>query len=144
MFKGFRLPLGFLLCSGTLLVVAIIYAWRGSTLFSPGALHEGSPITATSAKVELGGVSSHAQLSNRCAACHVPAWSNERMETRCLSCHQEIQTSINKQVSLHGKIKDAGECRNCHTEHLGPQATLTDFHQFNHGWTEFPLTGKHL
>ncbi len=28
-------------------------------------------------------------------------------------------------------------------EHLGPHATLTDFAQFDHGCTEFPLTGKH-
>lgn len=138
-----RLPLGFLLCSGTLLAVGLVYAWRGSTIFSPGALHEGRSPQEFAAKLELGGVSSHAQLSKNCAACHAPAWSNERMETRCLDCHQQIQRDIRKQVSLHGKISSAGECLRCHTEHLGPHATLTDFTQFDHGCTAFALTGKH-
>src|SRR5689334_22990705 len=109
-----RLPLGFLLCSGTLLVVGLVYAWRGSTIFSPGPLHEGRAPQELVAKVKLGGVSSHAQLANNCAACHVPAWSSERMETRCMNCHQQIQTDIRKHVSLHGKIVNAAECLRCH------------------------------
>ncbi len=143
MTQRLRLPLGFMLCSGTLLAVAVVYAWRGSTIFSPGPLHEGRATQEFVVRVERGGVRSHAQLANNCAACHAPAWSSERMETRCLDCHQEIQTEIRRRNPCMAGWQTSTECLLCHTEHQGPHASLTDFSQFDHGCTEFPLTGKH-
>lgn len=111
-------PLGVLLAVSTLLVVAgIIYA-KGNQIFSPG------PLNAVSDSSMARDVSSHAELDADCAACHTPPWGDQRMADRCVACHTETQTQLLDPATLHGAL-DARNCRDCHTEHQGAEASLT-------------------
>jgi hypothetical protein len=58
------------------------------------------------------------------------------MNDRCLSCHSNIQTEINDPSSLHGLLK-ATNCRDCHTEHRGPQGYLTQIARLEIDHTRF-------
>lgn len=133
-----HLSLGKLTALATLTVVGGVAVLTGQQMFSPGPLS-----IARRAGGPLGGVASHGDLSSNCAACHAPPWSRETMASRCQTCHTDIATQINDGLSLHGRIANAGECRTCHTEHRGTHAELTRFDEFDHDWTNFPLTGQH-
>jgi len=65
------------------------------------------------------------------------------MSSRCQDCHVEIRRQIADKQPMHGKLASAQNCRQCHSEHRGPQAELTSFEHFNHNDTAFQLTGKH-
>jgi hypothetical protein len=118
-------------------VVAVVYVC-GATVFSPGGLSEHS---RTGSK--LGGVAAHAELTDNCSACHAPPWHSETMATRCLACHTQVRDQLDHHQPLHGKLADGARCRDCHTEHRGPQAQLTRLDRFHHDFAAFPLTGKH-
>lgn len=134
-----RIPSGMWIVLGTLFLAAGAYWVRGDSLFSPGAL-QGRPRESAM----LGGVRSHAELANRCTACHEPFGSDFHMGSRCLLCHVEIRSQIDQRRPLHGRLSQVENCRTCHTEHRGTQAALTNFDRFDHEATDFPLTGKHL
>lgn len=123
---------------GTLLLAALAYAARGNALFSPGPLREAGEGATT-----LAGVRGHGELANRCSACHVPFYRTGTMEARCLECHTDVQTQITGKQPLHGRLADGGNCRACHTEHLGAHAVITDFTDFDHAATAFPLSEGH-
>jgi hypothetical protein len=138
--------LGFLSSSGALLAVLFLLvvigvtAFMGPTLFSPGAL--GAHDTGRT----LGGVSSHAQLGRDCGACHAPPLSSESMAQRCLRCHTDVTQEIASGTGLHGKLAGGVSnptCRGCHTDHNGPDASLTvvDGRTFPHALTGYSLTG---
>lgn len=138
--KGFRrLTSGELAALLTVLGVgAALYAY-GDHIFSPG------PLNAESRrKAPQGGVSSHAELGRNCAACHVPPWSGETMAGRCLACHTNVRQQLDARGPLHGQIPNGSQCRDCHTEHHGPKAAMTNLASFDHNWTAFKLSGKHL
>jgi hypothetical protein len=107
-------------------------------MFSPGALN-----SQNLRGVRLGGVSSHADLSGRCSACHVPAWSQATMADRCLDCHTRVRDQLTAARPLHGRFPNGMECRHCHTEHNGEASSLTSLARFDHSFTHFPLTGRH-
>ena len=47
-----------------------------------------------------------------------------------LICHQEISRQISSPLTLHGVLVDENqslECRQCHPEHRGAIASLTEF-----------------
>jgi hypothetical protein len=44
---------------------------------------------------------------------------------------------------LHGKLSQETQCRDCHGEHNGPHAALTNLDRFDHNCAAFALTGKH-
>lgn len=134
-----RIPLGLIVVAATLAVMAAAWWSRGDALFSPGPLHA-APRRAT----PLGGVHSHAELANRCAACHPRPFSGQHMATLCLACHRDVQQQIDARRPLHGRLTQVQECRACHTEHAGPQAAITDLAHFDHSVTAFALTGRHL
>jgi hypothetical protein len=127
-----------LLTLSTLAAVAAAYSMSGGEMFSPGSLS-----AENRSGDKLGGVASHAELANRCAACHAPPWSRELLATRCLDCHTDVRGQIDSGGPLHGNLADSMACRDCHTEHVGPHAPLTDLASFDHSWTGFPLTGRH-
>jgi hypothetical protein len=104
--------------------VAVLAAWMatGGGIFSPGRLHAGG-----AERTMIGGVASHAELSRRCAQCHVPPAGRERMADRCLSCHVEVRAELADTTQLHGILPDGRQCLRCHVEHRGPTAVLTDF-----------------
>jgi hypothetical protein len=125
------------LIAALITAVAIVgaAAASGNGIFSPGGL------SAKASATPLGGVNTHAELAGQCDACHVPAWSTERMGDRCLGCHTEIQAELSNPASLHFVFADGGNCRDCHTEHHGPQASLTraDMRGFPHDRVGFSL-----
>lgn len=134
---GCMTPLGLLAAFVALVGVAGITLARGGVLFSPGPLNAqvGEP---------LGGVRSHAELSNRCGACHPPFWTGEHMDDRCLQCHTTVGQELGDPATLHGGLFARNAtltCRTCHPEHKGPQASLTvmDPAMFPHEITGFSL-----
>lgn len=112
-------PLGILSALVTVTVVLLFASLYGSQMFSPGALN------AEVKGAVLGGVSSHADLSDRCDACHTAPWDRQGMSERCLACHTEL---ITDQQNFHRVMlaqSQAGACYDCHTDHQGANASLT-------------------
>jgi len=105
-----------------LLLALTVWRISGGGIFSPGALSG-----AKSQGMTLGGISSHAELSRRCAACHTAPGSGTSMSARCLECHTEVRSELGDSSALHGALDEAGQCLACHTEHGGPTASLTRF-----------------
>lgn len=118
----------------TLMLVVGIGVARGGVLFSPGDLN------AQPAARPVGGVFSHADLSGNCSACHPAFWRFDDMNDRCLDCHHAI---IEDTAGLHTIIMQGKDlqCRACHPEHRGAQASLTEFslQEFPHEAVGFSL-----
>src|SRR5262245_39479246 len=133
------LPTGTFAALATIAVLVVVMATSGNGMFSPGELNARSRT-----RVPLGGVSSHAEIGNNCAACHVSPTSKETMASRCTDCHADIRMQRDTQGPLHGNVANGMECRTCHTEHRGAHAALTSFAQFDHDCAAFKLTGKHV
>jgi hypothetical protein len=134
---GCLTPAGLLAVLVTLLIIAGAAFFQGGSMFSPGGL------SASSGAV-LGGVDSHQALGGNCAACHTAPWDPQMMSSRCLECHTNIQADLNNPASLHGALIDDPafvNCRECHTEHHGPLASLTNVQvvNFPHDRTGYSL-----
>lgn len=120
-------PLGCLTSSGliatvlTLAAVTMAALASGNSIFSPGSL------SAQSSGTPIGGVNSHAELAETCDACHAPFWGDERMQDRCLTCHEPIAQEMSQPESLHGSFGETIECEACHGEHRGPAGPLTAY-----------------
>jgi hypothetical protein len=119
-------PLALLSAFVTLVVLVVLEVSSGNSMFSPGALH-----------------AAHAEIGKDCGACHAPFWSRGTMSDRCLVCHTNIQGELGDSTSLHGALFRDGflACQDCHTEHAGPEASLTvmDSVNFPHEVTGFAL-----
>ena len=134
-------PLGCLsasaLIAGVLASLAILgaAAGTGNGIFSPGELNR------QPGAQEIGGVSSHADLAQACAACHPAFWEKDLMGDRCLVCHADVAGQVGQDTGLHAGYATGGNCRNCHTEHQGSDATLTraDMRGFPHERTGYLL-----
>lgn len=101
-------------------IVGVAFA-SGSHMFTAGDLNAQKGDT-------LGGVNSHAQITD-CSACHVAAWETSSMANRCAACHTEIAAQMFDVAKLHGAIVQKSKslaCRDCHPEHRGATAPLTD------------------
>ena len=89
----------------------------------------------------------HAAFESECSRCH-DLTSRERQSGLCLSCHKEIAADLRDKSSYHGHVRQAatGQCRGCHTEHLGRDADITRLSQagFTHELTNFALEGAHI
>jgi hypothetical protein len=121
-------PYGFLTIPGLItsmvgiLVVFGVGMMSGGTLFSPGALN-------AQAGAPVGGVTSHADLSTNCSACHSAFWQTTTMADQCVKCHTDVAAQELDPTTLHGDqlVKKPGlTCRSCHPDHRGATATLTD------------------
>lgn len=148
-------PLALFSAFVTVCVLLLLTGITGGAVFSPGALN-------AQVGPELGGVTSHAALGSRCAACHAEPWSPENMAQRCLTCHTQIQDEMSAPGSLHGKVGKSARitCHDCHVEHHGAAAGLTSFdaanfphqetgfslaeHRFNTGTTPFVCADCHI
>jgi len=121
----------------TLLIIVSVSFAQGGVLFSPG------PLNAVRGEEALGGVTAHVDLAKQCNACHAAPWGRERMADLCVACHTEIKTELSNSNSLHGALMQQGklQCRDCHTEHKGPNAPLTvmDTARFPHESVGFSL-----
>ncbi|MBK8617938.1 MAG: hypothetical protein IPN96_12675 [Anaerolineales bacterium] len=124
------------------LVVIIGFAFmNGSQMFSAGALN------AQPGDV-YGGVSSHAEITE-CSACHVPPIGADKMADRCADCHTDIAAQMLDVAKLHGTITQNNpnlSCRECHPEHRGATASLTDMGEntFPHEALGYSLEGHQL
>jgi Class III cytochrome C family len=127
---------------GAIVVLAAVAAWTvflGQGLFSPGALN-----SAATGKV-LGGVRTHAEIGQKCGACHAAPWGTTTQAHLCLSCHADVDSQIQGHSGLHSGIVGKAvspTCRGCHTEHHGPSGVLTvlDEATFPHDLTGYSLS----
>jgi len=89
----------------------------------------------------------HAKLEATCNACHTP-FSRQTQNALCLSCHKPIASDLEAHSHFHGLGAEVSrsQCRRCHTDHQGRDADILFFDPelFDHGLTQFPLTGGHL
>jgi hypothetical protein len=114
----------------------------GSQMFSAGELN-------AQPGDSFGGVTSHAQITE-CSACHAASFGAETMADRCASCHTDIAAQMKDVAKLHGAIMQKSSaalaCRDCHPEHRGETATLTDLGEntFPHEALGFSLNGHQL
>lgn len=90
--------------------------------------------------------SAHARLEAKCDSCH-SSFAKEAQNGKCLACHKGVAGDVATRTHFHGKFNPArtGACKSCHTEHKGRATRLIQLNQatFNHGFTEFELTGAH-
>ncbi len=108
----FAVVIGFVLgCSGFLYL-------KVTHQLSPG------PLSTAHQDRPLGGVSSHAELSDDCSHCHVPVHCLS--DSTCQDCHKEIAEQRDDINSLHGRLPGVSRCQACHPEHNGEQADLTE------------------
>ena len=126
----------------SLIVIGASYAFSGNKMFSPGNLN------AQASGNQVGGVLSHADLEKECAACHPAFWHSTRMTELCLNCHQEVVGQLSETTSLHGAVMfgfDSINCRDCHTDHNGTSASMTDYlsDDFPHELVGFSLSAHH-
>ena len=94
----------------------------GGQMFSPGALN------AQNGHL-FGGVTSHAEIAGACSACHVAPWDSQTMDDRCIVCHEDVPVQMLDLMTAHGRmfaIDSAAQCRDCHPEHRGETALLTE------------------
>jgi hypothetical protein len=88
----------------------------------------------------------HAKIEGECSNCH-DRTDREAQSGLCLACHKEIAADIRGATRYHGRMAQAtaGQCRGCHTEHLGREADINklSLSGFSHELSEFPLKGAH-
>jgi hypothetical protein len=121
---GCLTTLGLVAMAIAVFAVGTSYAFNRSKMFSPGELSQqfGGEM--------IGGINSHAELDENCAACHPAPWDLRGMTNLCLDCHAEIVQEMTGSDTLHGAVKIAfggSACQDCHTEHRGSDANITDF-----------------
>ncbi len=127
---------GILAAVVTIISIMVVAFFSGNQMFSAGALNN-------QAGESTGGVTSHSQIAD-CNACHTAPWESAKMADRCMDCHQDVGAQLNSASQLHGAImqKSPGlSCRECHHEHRGAFASLTDMDEalFPHETLGFSL-----
>jgi len=75
--------------------------------------------------IQMGAVSSHADFEQECGHCHAPLHCVT--DTQCQDCHLEIAEQRLTATGLHSAFPDVGQCEQCHKEHLGREASITQF-----------------
>jgi hypothetical protein len=136
--------LGCLTGTGLIAAFITVFVLVGVAFASGGQMFSSGDLNAQEGGM-LGGVTSHAQIQE-CGACHVPFWGRELMAERCIKCHTEIATQMLTVAGLHGIIthkNPAPACRDCHPEHRGKTASLTELGQnvFPHDALGYSLEG---
>ena len=115
------------------LLGALFFIQR-NRIFSPG------PLSAQSkAGVTLGGFQSHADFEAHCDTCHRPL--DTTLAAACLACHENVQTQVQTQSGVHGRLPDPQDCRSCHGEHRGRDFDMTASARqaYDHELTSFSL-----
>jgi hypothetical protein len=84
----------------------------------------------------------HEKYEGRCLDCHDLV--QKVFYDKCLACHKEVKKDVELKTGFHGK-SDSTRCETCHSEHKGRESHLVQFDSahFDHGKTQFELTGKH-
>jgi hypothetical protein len=121
-----HLPLAlFGLAAGLLIAFFAFMSLSGK--FLPGPVSAASPRNQ-----ELGGYVSHAEFEQQCIHCHAPLHCVT--DTRCQDCHMDIAQQRATASGLHSLLPGTERCQNCHKEHRGRDATITEmaFANINH------------
>lgn len=139
--------LGCLTGTGLIAALITVLALAGFTFASGGHMFSSGDLNAQIGET-VGGVTSHAQIPE-CKACHSAPWERDTMADRCLACHTDIAEQMLNVAQLHGAIsqKDPSlACRDCHFEHRGATASLTDMgdNVFPHEELGYSLKGHQL
>ena len=131
--------LGFLTTSGTIAAAMTIFFVVGIGFMSGGVLFSPGPLNAKSG-APLGGITSHAELSNQCGSCHAPFWGRLSMANLCENCHADLPAQLGDPSTLHGNLvqnRPDLTCRDCHPDHRGPDASLVDMSKVEVDHTAF-------
>ncbi|MBN2616525.1 MAG: cytochrome C [Bacteroidales bacterium] len=109
-----------------------------------GLLFTFSPVFGQLSPGELS--KAHASLEglNNCTKCHV--LGDKETSSKCLECHTEIKTMIDKKEGYHASLEVKGQkCAKCHGEHFGRDFKLIHFDKdtFDHNLSGYKLVGKH-
>jgi hypothetical protein len=83
-------------------------------------------------------------MSN-CTQCHV--LGKKVSSTKCLDCHQEIQSLVNVGRGYHSDYEvTSKECFDCHSDHHGRKFNMVRFEEdeFDHDLTGYILEDQHL
>jgi hypothetical protein len=134
--------LGCLTGTGIIAAILTISAIFGFALFSGNQMFSAGALNAQTGET-LGGVSSHAQIAG-CSDCHTSPLASDHMADRCVVCHTDIAAQMFDVAKLHGMITQKNStlaCRDCHPEHRGPSASLTELgeNSFPHDALGFSL-----
>ena len=119
--------------------------WRrvGAVLLAAGALAAGREARAQ--LISPGALARvHAELEGvrNCTQCH--SLGQRGIDPgKCLSCHTPLRDRIRRDEGLHANV--TRDCANCHADHLGRGADLSDFDEprFRHDLTGYRLVGRH-
>lgn len=139
--------LGCLTGAGFVAALITLFALVGVAFASGGHMFSSGDLNAQSGDT-IGGVNSHAQISE-CKACHSAPWESDTIADRCLACHTDIAEQMKNVAQLHGAITQKDPtlaCRDCHFEHRGPTASLTEMgdNVFPHTELGYSLNGHQL
>lgn len=110
-----------------LIAIAVFAALASSVYFAPGHGEGGRQGLGSSAAWQRmanpGTLSNaHAFLDHNCSACHTPGKGAEAIN--CIVCHANDDSILQRQpTAFHS---DIGNCRDCHSEHRGRHAEMTD------------------
>jgi hypothetical protein len=83
------------------------------------------PLSATAGAESIQGYSSHAEFEQECGHCHAPVHCIS--DTHCQDCHMEIAQERITASGLHSRFPGVDQCEDCHKEHLGREASITEF-----------------
>jgi hypothetical protein len=110
----------------TLSVIIGLEFNSGNSLFSAGRLNAQAGETH-------GGVTSHAAIGKDCGRCHAAFWEATGMAERCTNCHTAIASELQDTTTMHGALyrERKPACRDCHPEHRGADAPLTNLQMDN-------------
>jgi hypothetical protein len=112
------------------IVICVVFiAGRLTAQLSPGPLANGHK--------DLEGMS-------KCTQCH--DIGNKATNDKCLSCHKEIKSLIDRNRGYHVSNDVKGkDCIKCHSDHHGRNFDMTRFDEknFNHNLASYELTGAH-
>ena len=103
----------------SVLLLAGMYAVKTSGAFSPGPLSEAHPKDEP-----LNGYVSHADINKECGHCHAPLHC--LTDSKCQDCHMDIARQRASASGLHSKLPGVKRCQNCHVEHMGREANITE------------------
>lgn len=126
---------------GRLTVVGLLIVGLGGAAYGFKKNYDPGPNTAAHPNDEpLGGYESHASFEKDCLHCHVPIHCLDA--NRCQKCHIQQARERTEATGLHGLLPGTNQCQNCHTEHKGRDAVITEMslENIHHG----ELTGFSL
>ncbi len=88
----------------------------------------------------------HAATEKACGKCHEP-FEKASQDRLCLACHTDVAGDLDSSRGFHGHepTVKAQQCKSCHAEHKGRDATLIHLERrtFDHRLTDMPLVGGH-